>query len=164
MDIKGQLSLEFVIIAGLMLTITLCLAPILGNDIELTQAMGAARNGAIKGANINSFAIYPEDVFENYTNENLRLINPVSVKIVEINYKNYGFNATYNKTRIQLRITASAPSIKNSKDKNSLGDRINFYARKSICESFGTSNLTNKLYNPVFSSRYVFTTADVRWT
>lgn len=45
----------------------------------------------------------------------------------------------------------------------SLGDRINFYARKSVAESFSTSNQTNKLYNPVFSSRYVFTTADVKW-
>ncbi len=163
MDIKGQMSLEFIIMVGLILVIVLSVASAFGDDIELTQAMGAARSGAINGANMNSFAFYPETAFNNYTSQNPSLINPSNVKIIEINYKNYGYNATYNKTRIQIRITASTPSVKNSDDRNSIGDRINFYVRKSICESFGTSNLTNKLYNPVLSNRYIFTTADVKW-
>lgn len=163
MDINGQLSLEFVLVAGFILIIVLVVASVLGEEIELNQAMGSARSGAINGANVDSFAIYTESTFNNYTNGNPGLILPSRVKIVEINYKNLGFNATYNKTRIQLRIVASAPSIKNSDDLNSMGDRINFYARKSISESFNTSNLTNKLFNPVFTNRYVFTTADVRW-
>jgi hypothetical protein len=44
-----------------------------------------------------------------------------------------------------------------------MGDRINFNARKSIAQSFKTEKLTNALYNPVFSPKYVFTTADVKW-
>jgi len=162
MDIQGQISIEFVLIAAFMLIIVLSVAPILGNDVELTQAMGAARSGAISGANMNSFAIYPDEVFRTYSEDNPHLINPAKVEIIEISYKNYGYNATYNKTRIQLRITASS-SINNPDDRNSMGDRINFYVRKSICESFGTLNQTNKLYNPVFSTNYVFTTADVNW-
>lgn len=163
MDLKGQLSIEFVLVVAFILMIVLSVAPMLGNEVELTQAMGAARSGAITGASVNSFAIYPESTFKNYTVENPRLINPSSIKIIAIDYKNYGFNATYNKTRIQLKITASSSSAENIEDRNSMGDRINFYARKSICESSGTSNLTNKLFNPAFTSRYVITTADVRW-
>ncbi len=163
MDLKGQISIEFVLIVAFALIIVFSVAPILGNDVELTQTMGAARNGAINGANVNSFAIYPDETFDIYSKENPRLLYPASVKIIEIDYKDYGFNATYNKTHIQLKITASSPSIKNLEDKNSMGDRINFYARKSICESSGTSNLTNKLFNPAITSRYVITTADVRW-
>lgn len=163
MDTKGQMSLEFVIMAGIIFVIVMSMAPILGNEIELNQAMGAARSGATAGANVDSFAIYPDNTFNNYTEGNPGLMLPTGVKIVEINYKNFGFNYVYDKTRIQLRITASAPSLKYPDDRNSMGDRINFYARKSIAESFATSNQTNKLYNPVFSSRYVFSTADVKW-
>ena len=70
MDSKAQMSLEFVIMAGIIFMIILCIAPILGNEIELNQAMGAARSGAIAGANVDSFAIYPESTFNNYTGEN----------------------------------------------------------------------------------------------
>jgi hypothetical protein len=91
-----------------------------------------------------------------------RLLSTSTVKIVNINYKNFGFNATYNKTRIQLRITASCPTVQEH-DKNPLGDRINYYARKRISESFGTSSQTNTAFNPSYSTDYVFTTADVKW-
>ena len=104
-----------------------------------------------------------KDAFDNYTSSKSRLLGTTSIKIIRINYTDEGSNNTYNKTKIQLRITASAPTVTNTADKNALGDRINFYARQSICESFGTGNLTNSLYNPAYSNRYVFTTADVVW-
>jgi uncharacterized protein (UPF0333 family) len=163
MDTRGQISLELVLVVGLIFVIVMGIASVIGEDNELNQAMGAARSGAIEGANMDSFAVYPQDAFNNYTSGKSRLLGPTSVKIIKINYTNEGSNNTYNKTKIQLRITASAPSVTNSADRNSLGDRLNFYARKSICESFGTGNLTNSLYNPSYSNRYVFTTADVTW-
>ena len=42
-------------------------------------------------------------------------------------------------------------------------DRINYNLRKSVAMSFNTADSTNKLYNPVFSNNYVFTTANVVW-
>lgn len=63
---------------------------------------------------------------------------------------------------MQLKIHASTPSI-DPDDRGCVGDRINFYARKSISDVFNTQNLTNSLFNPAFSDRYVFTTADVVW-
>lgn len=162
MDFKGQITLEFVLLIGLILLIVMGITSYIGEDVELSQAMAAARSGATEGANIDSFAIYPEESFNNNIDKHPRILSPSSVKIININYVNFGFNTTYNKTRIQLRITASCPTVK-SHDQNSLGDRINYYARKKISELFGTSSQTNMAFNPTYSNRYVFTTADVKW-
>jgi uncharacterized protein (UPF0333 family) len=162
MDIQGQIAIEFILLIGFILVLVMGIASYLGEDIELDQAMAAARSGAIEGANIDSFGIYPEESFNNNIDKHPRLLNPSNVKIINVNYKNFGYNATYNKTRIQLRITASCTTVKDP-DKNPLGDRINYYARKRISESFVTSSQTNMAFNPAYSNSYVFTTADVTW-
>ena len=163
MESKGQISIELILIIGFILIIVLGIASFLGEDTELNQAMAAARSGAINGANTDSLAIYPEEPFKNYTVEHQRLLSPSNVKIIKIDYTNQGFNEKYNKTKIQLRISASAPSVTDISDRNVLGDRVNFYARKSICESFGTSSQTNEMFNPAFSNEYMITTVDVTW-
>ena len=162
MEIKAQISIELILIIGFILLIILVISSFVGTDNELNQAMSAARSGAIEGANTDSFAIYPEETFKNYTVEHKRLLSTNSIKIIKINYINQGFKEEYNKTKIQLQIIASAPSIKNNEDKKALGDRIRFYTMKSICESFSTYDRTNSVFNPVFSNRYVFT-AGVNW-
>ncbi|EKQ52902.1 MAG: hypothetical protein B655_1573 [Methanobacterium sp. Maddingley MBC34] len=163
MDNKGQLPIEFLLLVGLSIMVLIPLAISISNAGELNQAMSAARTGALQGAISDGLAIYPYESFKNYTSEHPRLLNPSGVKIVKINYSNQGFHDGYQKTKIQLRIHASAPNINDKTDRNCLGDRINFNARKKISESFKTENLTNALYNPAFSSKYVFTTADVTW-
>ncbi len=163
MDSKGQLPIEFLLVVGLSVMVLIPLTLGISDGGELNQAMSAARNGALQGAISDGLAIYPQESFRDYTSEHPRLLNPSGVKIVEINYLNQGFHQGYQKTKIQLRIHASAPSITDKTDRNCLGDRINFNVRKKISESFKTENLTNALYNPAFSSRYVFTTADVAW-
>ena len=163
MEIKGQISIELILIIGFILLIILGIGSFIGTDNELNQAMSAARSGAIEGANTDSFAIYPEEAFKNYTTEHKRLLSTNNVKIIKINNANQGYNEKYNKTKIQLQISASAPSVTDISDKNALGDRVNFYARKSICESFDTPYQTNEMFNPAFSNRYVFTTTDITW-
>lgn len=162
-DIHGQLTIEFLMILGFSLIITIPLIMGISGSNELNQAMAASRAGALDGSLSDSLAVYPEDTFKDYEVEHLRLVNPSCVKIIKIDYINQGLSQAYNKTKIQLRIHASAPQVKDKTDRNCLGDRINFYARKKICESFHTENLTNSLFNPAFSNNYVFTTADVRW-
>lgn len=163
MDTKGQLPIEFLLMVGLSVIILIPLTVALSDSVELNQAMSAARTGAIQGAISDGLAIYPTESFQDYTNENQRLLNPSGVKILKITYSNQGFHQGYQKTKIQLKIYASAPQVNNKTDRNCLGDRINFNARKKIAESFNTEDLTNSLYNPAFSERYVFTTADVQW-
>lgn len=162
-DIHGQLTIEFLLILGFSLIITIPLIISIAGSNELNQAMAASRAGALDGSLSDGLAVYSEDAFKDYEVEHLRLVNPSCVKIIKIDYINQGLSQAYNKTKIQLRIHASAPQVKDKTDRNCLGDRINFYARKKICESFHTENLTNSLFNPAFSNNYVFTTADVRW-
>lgn len=163
MDSKGQLPIEFLLVVSLSIMVLIPLVLGLSDAGELNQAMSAARTGALQGAISDGLAIYPQESFKDYTFEHPRLLNPSGVKIVEINYLNQGFHEGYQKTKIQLKIHASAPSLTDKSDLNCLGDRINFNARKKITESFKTENLTNSLYNPAFSNRYIFTTTDVTW-
>jgi hypothetical protein len=53
--------------------------------------------------------------------------------------------------------------VYNTDDRECIGDRINYYVRRSICKSFKTENLTNIYYNPAFSDNYFITTYDVGW-
>lgn len=162
MDLNAQISAEFIMIAGFILIITCAVVYFIGEESELIHAMAAARSGATEGAIADSQAVYSDEAFSDYNKEHPRLLIPTNVKIVKIDYINQGFNPLYNRTKIQLRIYASGPSMSNS-DKNCLGDRINFQARKSICETFNTQDLTNSFFNPAFSAKYVFTTGDVQW-
>lgn len=65
--------------------------------------------------------------------------------------------------KIQFKVYAKASVDYNKKELDSIGDRINYNLRKSVAMSFNTADSTNKLYNPVFSNNYVFTTANVVW-
>lgn len=85
-----------------------------------------------------------------------------NIKIVKISQSIKGKD-TFNRTRIQLKIYASSPNIKTKEEKESAGDRINYNVRKSIANSFKTENISNKLFNPAFSNKYSFTTANVVW-
>lgn len=162
MDVQGQISAEFIMIAGFMLIVSCAVAIFIFDDSELTYAMAAARTGTSEGLIADSVAVYPDEAFNDYSNEHTRLLSPSCVKIVKIDYENQGFNPLYNRTKIQLKIHATG-SWMSSTDRNGLGDRINYNARKSICEVFKTQDLTNSFFNPAFSEKYVFTTADVKW-
>lgn len=162
MDIEGQTSAEFIMLMGFMLLVTCTVAHFIGEDSELTHAMAAARTGATEGVIADSVAVYPEDTFEKYMQEHRRLVSPSGVKIVKVGYKNEGFNAAYNRTKIQLQIYATGSRM-NEEERYRLGQRINYYARRSICQVFNTENIDNTAFNPAFTNRYFFTTAGVEW-
>ncbi|MCK9152478.1 hypothetical protein [Methanobacterium alcaliphilum] len=163
MDSKGQITYEYLILVGITIMITLMISNYLTDAHELNMAMTAARSGALSGSNINGFAIYSKSIFNEYETEKPKITAPSSIKIVKIESKNQGYNNNYKKTKIQLKVYASCAVLKNSYEKNSVGDRINYNVRRSICKIFKTENSTNALFNPVFSPKFVFTTADVIW-
>ena len=125
--------------------------------------MQAARSGVIEGLATSSSAVYPKDTYRDYSKTKEDLLMPYSVDIVNISYGELGYDKNYDKKKIQFRVYAKT-SDKFSKDELvSIGDRINYNLRKSLAISFNTTSSTNKLYNPVFSSHYVYTTANVKW-
>ncbi|MGF7117493.1 hypothetical protein [Methanobacterium oryzae] len=50
-DSKGQISLELVLLIGLVFVIVMAIAPYIGENIELNQVMSAARMGFINASN-----------------------------------------------------------------------------------------------------------------
>jgi uncharacterized protein (UPF0333 family) len=163
MDYRGQISIEFMMIVAVIPLMVLLIGVLSTDSSELSMAIAASRNGATQGANLDSLAFYPDQAFSNYTHKNRRLLLPSRVQILKVEYKNQGYSPVYQKTKIQIKVYASDPSLKNMDDKNCMGERINYCVRKSISGTFQTDYMSNNAFNPVFSHHYYYTTADVKW-
>lgn len=162
MDDKGQLSIELIFLVGI-LTIVLVLSSIfILHEHELTTAMTAARNGVNEAITLNSIAVYPIQTFNEYEMEKEKLLYPRTIKLVHLNYTKMNYEME-GKEKIQFNVSVTTPDDLSNSEKDALGERINFYLRKSVANSFNSENLTNKLYNPVFSNHYIYTTANVKW-
>ena len=164
MDEKGQITVELLLLISFTLITAIILANVALDTNELNVAMTSARNGAFEGVSSNGLAIYPKESYDNYSKDPKKqsLIRMKNIKIVKITQSIKGKD-NFNRTRIQLKIYASSPDVKTKEEKESVGDRINYNVRKSIANSFKTENITNKLFNPAFSKKYSFTTANVVW-
>jgi hypothetical protein len=162
-DTTGQISIELLLLIGIFMVIAISVGMILNNENELNIALISAFKGAEEGANIDGTGIYTKTTFDNYNQNNKLLTYPQAVKIIKIDKIDNGYDSNYHKKKIQLKVYAHGSNLKNNADKNSAGDRINYYLRKSISISFNTTQLSNSLYNPSHSKNYVFTTANVVW-
>ena len=163
MDDAGQISAEFLFLFGVLILIVTLSIVFVANEHELYIAMAAARNGVNEGIATSSGAIYPEDTFRDYSASKTSLLYPYSVKIINVSYSELGHDINYDKKRIQFKVYAKTSERFSSSELVSIGDRINYNLRKSIAVSFNSTSSTNKLYNPVFSPHYVYTTANVKW-
>ena len=164
MDNKGQMTVELILLISFTLIATIILANAIMDSSELSIAMASARNGAYEGISSSGLAIYPKQSYDNYSNDYRKqsLMKTKNIKIIKITESEKGKD-NFNRTRIQLKVYASSPNVKTKEEKESIGDRINYNVRKSISNSFKTENITNKLFNPAFSNKYSFTTANVDW-
>ncbi len=162
-DNRGQVSVEFLILFGVLILIVMLAIVFVAQENELNIAMAAARSGANEGLATSSAAIYPEDTFRQYSASKTSLLYPYSVKIVNVSYDDMGHDVNYDKKWIQFKVYAKTSERFSSSELVSIGDRINYNLRKSIAVSFNTTASTNKLYNPVFSPHYVYTTSNVKW-
>ena len=163
-DEKGQITVELLLLISFALITTIMLANAIMDSNELNIAMASARNGAFEGISSSGLAIYPKESYDNYSKDPKKqsLMREKNINIVKISQTIKGKD-NFNRTRIQLKIYASSPNIKTKEEKESIGDRINKKERKSITKSFKTENITNRLFNPAFSNKYSFTTANVVW-
>ena len=162
-DDKGQVSAEFLFLFGVLILIVMLAIVFVASENELNTAMAAARSGANEGLATSSMGIYPEDTFRDYSTSKEGLLSPYSVQIVNISYNDLGHDINYDKEWIQFMVYAKTSDRFTNDELVSIGDRINYNLRKSIALSFNSTASTNKLYNPVFSPHYVYTTANVKW-
>lgn len=159
----GQISAEFLFLFGVLILVVMMSIVFIANENELNIAMAAARSGAVEGVGTSSSAIYPEDTYREYSNSKASLLYPYSVEIVNVSYTQLGYDDNYEKEWIQFRVYAKTSERFDNSELVSIGDRINYNLRKSLAISFNSTPSTNRLYNPVFSSHYVYTTANVKW-
>ena len=162
-DSRAQISAELLFLFGVLVLVFMISVIFIANQNELNTAMAAARSGAIEGIALTSSGIYPIDTYREYSNSDMNILNPYCVELVNVSYLEMGMNNNYNKKRIQFKVYAKSSKEFNSDELVSIGDRINYNLRKSVAISFNSTDATNKLYNPVFSQHYVFTTANVKW-
>lgn len=162
-DNNAQISAELLFVFGTLIIVLMISMVFIAGENELNVAMSAARSGAIEGLAMSSGGIYPSDVYSDYSLSKRGLLNPYSIDIVNVSYCDLGWDVNYGKKRIQFKVYAKTSDRFDNDELVSIGDRINYNLRKSIAISFNTTQATNKLYNPAFSSHYVFTTANVKW-
>lgn len=162
-DNTGQVSAEFLFVFGVLILIVMLSIVFVSDQQELNIAMSAARSGAIEGVGTSSSAIYPEDTFRDYSYDKESLLMPYDVRIVNVSYNDLGYDVNYEKNWIRFEVYAKTSDRFDSDELVSIGDRINYNLRKSLAMSFNSTASTNKLYNPVFSNHYVYTTANVKW-
>lgn len=162
-DSRAQISAELLFLFGVLVLVFMISVIFIANQNELNTAMAAARSGAIEGIALTSSGIYPIDTYREYSNSDMNILNPYCVELVNVSYLEMGMDNNYDKKRIQFKVYAKSSKEFNSDELVSIGDRINYNLRKSVAISFNSTDATNKLYNPVFSQHYVFTTANVKW-
>lgn len=162
-DNRGQISAELLFLTGVLILIIMLSLVFIAQEQELTLAMTSARNGANEGVATSSSAVYPEDTYRDYSISKNELLTPYSVDIINVSYNDLGYDSNYDKKRIQFKVYAKTTDRFSNDELVSIGDRINYNLRKSVALSFNSTSSTNKLYNPVFSPHYVYTTANVKW-
>jgi hypothetical protein len=163
MDFHGQYVLEYILILGFSILVSLSSLTLVYDINELNTIMASARSGVLLGSAMDGLAIYPHEKFDNYIKKHPRLITGSKIYFIRVIYEKDGYDPIYKRKKIKLKIYASIKSVYNVADRECIGDRINYYVRRSICKSFNTENLTNTYYNPAFSDNYFITTYDVVW-
>ena len=163
MEDRAQISAEFLFLTGVLILIVMLSIAFVAQEQELSQAMASARNGVNEGVGTSSSAIYPEDTYREYSTAKESLLYPYSVEIVNVSYTDMGYEKNFEKRWIQFKVDAKTSERFDNDELVSIGDRINYNLRKSIAISFNSTPSTNRLYNPVFSQHYVYTTANVKW-
>ena len=163
MENRGQISGEFLLLSGVLILVLMISAVFIFSEQELNIAMSAARKGIDEGLISTSSAIYAKQSYDDYSQSKSNLMIPYSVEIVNVSYSEIGWDNNYDKEKIQFKVYAKCSRDFSKKELDSIGDRINYNLRKALAVSFNSTSSTNKLYNPVFSPHYVFTTANVKW-
>lgn len=160
---NGQVSAEYLLLLGVLIVVLMISISFISSQNELAMAMAAARNGVNDGSLYASSAIFPSDTYNEYSKANYELLIPSSVEIINVSYSDMGYDSNFDKQKIQFKVYAHTSKDLDKKELDSIGDRINYNLRKSIALTFESTKATNKLYNPVFSKHYIFTTANVKW-
>lgn len=156
MNNKGQISLEYILVVIVVMLISISTINVIMDENEKNIILEAAQIGAKEGSNKNLYAMYYNDTFAEYQQENLNLLTPTDIEILEIKAKQTNDNT------IKLKTTAHTSKILTNEEKSRMSSRINYYIRKSITETFNQKT-NDSFYTIANSNRYNIETEEVKW-
>ena len=74
LESRGQISAEYLLLLGSLIVILMISISFIASQNELTMAMVAARSGVNEGSLYASSAIYPSDIFNDYSKKDYEIL------------------------------------------------------------------------------------------
>ncbi len=145
---KAQVSLEYIIIVGVMLLIVTGIIPIISKHGELNKAVAAVRDGATYGATLRGMGFKPEgdeDIPEGV------------IKISGVDLINKGKCGDRHCYMLKIHILAPDYIKSNSTYKSSLGSSIRTQALRQLYYAFNGEYPGSSVIGSVNTSYYSFT-------
>lgn len=125
---KAQISVEYILIVGLLLSMILIVYPYALKENELNKALAAARDGATYGASLRGMGFRGEGARE--TPEGI-------IKAIGIRYSvTNTVSPETNKIVVEVYIDASLPSYITGNDKLAVGRTIERHTKRYIAYAF----------------------------
>lgn len=156
MNNNGQITLEYILIMGIIIIIMMSTIQTLNTQSEKNIILAAAHTGAQIGVDKNSYAMYYNDTVNNYAINHPQLLYPIEIKIIKI-------NMSQEEEVIFLQAQLSSNNYLTLNQKEIISQRVNYYIRKTVAETFNQKN-ADLFYENVKSENYNIKTKKVRWS
>lgn len=155
MNNKGQISLEYILMIGIIVIILISAIQVLYLESEKNSILAAAQIGLQTGVDKNAYAMYYNDTFNTYGEDYPKLLYPTEIKVI-------GINITREENRIYLQAKLHSNHYLTVKQREIIGHRVNYYIRKTVSETFNQEN-PDLFYENCRSNNYNIETKKVKW-
>lgn len=126
------------------------------DENEKNIILSSAKLGAQEGVDKNAYAMYYNDTFNKYQSEYPRLLYPTDIDIINVTLKEN------NTGSLIISVYAHSNTKLTGNQKYILSSRINYYARRSITNTFKQKQ-NGLYYTPALSDNYKIECEDVKW-
>ncbi len=155
MNNKGQLTVEYILLLSIIILVIVSSMSVIFVESEKNIILISAQIGAQNGVDKNGYAVYYNDTFNNYQDNYPKLLSSNKIKIIKIELVELSQN------KIKIKTKAHTTSL-NSKEKQIVSSRINYYIRRSISQTF-KKDQNDIYYDPAYSYNYEITTQNIEW-
>ncbi len=155
MNNKGQITVEYILIVGIIIILFATISHISIIESEKNTILESAQIGTQIGLDKNAYAMYYNDTFNDYMINYPRLTFPLEIKVINVTLLDNG-----NVQSIQVVLHSNAYLTSNQKE--IISSRINYYIRKTISETFNQEN-NDLYYENCKSNNFKIETKKVKW-
>ena len=155
MNNKGQITLEYILMMGIIIIILIGTIQVINTESEKNTILSAAQMGAQIGVDKNAYAMYYNDTFNNYAANYPKLLFTMDIRVINI-------TITQEHNTIYLQATLYSNAYLTITQKEIISQRVNYYIRKTVSQTFGQKN-TDLFYENAKSNNYNIKTKKVNW-